>query len=142
MIHRVREVTGKPVGIKAVIGQSGWLDEMCLHINERGLQYAPDFFTVDSADGTGAAPLSLMDYMGLPIQRSLPLVVDALVRHGLRGTDAGNRLRQAHQSRGGGGGAVYGEPTVSALRAASCLRWVACNHCNATRIPAHRHYHP
>ena len=85
MIHRVREVTGKPVGIKAVIGQSGWLDEMCLHINERGLQYAPDFFTVDSADGgTGAAPLSLMDYMGLPIQRSLPLVVDALVRHGLR----------------------------------------------------------
>jgi glutamate synthase domain-containing protein 2 len=78
-------VTGKPVGIKAVIGQSDWLHKMCLRINERGLQYAPDFFTVDSADGgSGAAPQSLMDYMGLPLQRSLPLVVDKLVEHGLR----------------------------------------------------------
>jgi glutamate synthase domain-containing protein 2 len=85
MIHRVREVTGKPVGIKAVIGQSEWLDEMCLHILQRGPEYAPDFFTVDSADGgTGAAPQSLIDYMGLPIKRSLPLVVDTLVKHGLR----------------------------------------------------------
>jgi len=85
MIHRVRSVTGKPVGIKAVIGQSEWLDDMCLLIRQRGLEYAPDFFTVDSADGgTGAAPQSLIDYMGLPIQRSLPLLVDKLVAHGLR----------------------------------------------------------
>ena len=85
MIHRVREVTGKPVGIKAVIGQAGWLDELFQGINERGLDYAPDFFTVDSADGgTGAAPQSLMDYMGLPVRRSLPMLVDKLVQHGLR----------------------------------------------------------
>ena len=85
MIHRVREVTGKPTGIKAVIGQAGWLDELCQRIVERGLQYAPDFFTVDSADGgTGAAPLSLIDYMGLPVRSSLPLVVDKLVEYGLR----------------------------------------------------------
>lgn len=85
MIHRVREVTGKPTGIKAVIGQAEWLDELCQRIKERGLQYAPDFFTVDSADGgTGAAPQSLIDYMGLPLSRSLPLVLDKLVEHGLR----------------------------------------------------------
>lgn len=85
MLHRIREVTGKPVGLKAVIGQSDWLDEMCERIQVRGLQYAPDFFTVDSADGgTGAAPQSLIDYMGLPVQRSLPLVVDKLVQYGLR----------------------------------------------------------
>jgi glutamate synthase domain-containing protein 2 len=85
MIHRVRQVTGKPTGIKAVIGQAGWLDEFCQRINERGLQYAPDFFTVDSADGgTGAAPQSLIDYMGLPVRSSLPLVVDRLVEYGLR----------------------------------------------------------
>ncbi len=85
MIYRVREVTGKPVGIKAVIGQSGWLDELCERIRQRGLQYAPDFFTVDSGDGgTGAAPQSLIDFMGLPIQNSLPLVVDKLLEHGLR----------------------------------------------------------
>tara|TARA_R110002110_G_scaffold91264_1_gene237355 strand:+ start:2768 stop:4321 length:1554 start_codon:yes stop_codon:yes gene_type:complete len=85
MIHRVREVTGKPVGIKAVIGQTQWLEDLCLHIHERGLDYAPDFFTVDSADGgTGAAPQSLIDYMGLPVNQSLPIVVDTLVRYQLK----------------------------------------------------------
>ena len=85
MIHRVRQVTGKPTGIKAVIGQSQWLDEFCQKIHQRGLDYAPDFFTIDSADGgTGAAPQSLIDYMGLPLSRSLPLVVNKLVEYGLR----------------------------------------------------------
>jgi len=85
MIYRVREVTGKPVGIKAVIGQTDWLGELCLRIQSRGLDYAPDFFTVDSADGgTGAAPQSLIDFMGLPVKQSLPLVVDTLVKYGLR----------------------------------------------------------
>jgi glutamate synthase domain-containing protein 2 len=85
MIHRVREVTGKPVGIKAVIGQAAWLDEMCQRIHERGLQYAPDFMTIDSADGgTGAAPQSLIDFVGLPIKTSLPLVIDKLEEYGLR----------------------------------------------------------
>ena len=85
MIRRVRDVTGKPTGIKAVIGQAVWLDEFCQRIQERGMDYAPDFFTVDSADGgTGAAPQSLMDHMGLPVRRSLPLVVDKLVEYGLR----------------------------------------------------------
>ncbi|MCZ6828595.1 MAG: FMN-binding glutamate synthase family protein [Gammaproteobacteria bacterium] len=85
MIARVRAVTGKPVGFKAVIGSIGWLDDLCIAIHNRGPQVAPDFITIDSADGgTGAAPQSLMDYMGLPIKRSLPLVVDKLVEYGLR----------------------------------------------------------
>jgi len=85
MIHHIRDLTGKPVGIKAVIGQAAWLDEFCQRIQERGFEYAPDFFTVDSADGgTGAAPQSLIDVMGLPLKRSLPLVVDKLVEYGLR----------------------------------------------------------
>ena len=41
--------------------------------------------SLDAADGgTGAAPQSLMDYVGLPLKRSLPLVVDILVQYGLR----------------------------------------------------------
>lgn len=85
MIERIREVTGKPVGFKVVVGNTGWLQEMCEAIHRRGLQSAPDFITVDSADGgTGAAPQSLMDFMGQPIRNSLPLVVDNLIRHGLR----------------------------------------------------------
>jgi glutamate synthase domain-containing protein 2 len=84
-IVRIREVTGKPVGFKTVVGNTGWLQELCEAIHRRGLQDAPDFITIDSADGgTGAAPQSLMDYMGQPIRRSLPLVVDALTIYGLR----------------------------------------------------------
>lgn len=85
MIHHIRSVTGKPVGFKAVIGAYGWIDELCEKINERGLDYAPDFITIDSSTGgTGAAPMSLIDYVGLPIQESLPLVIDKLEHHGLR----------------------------------------------------------
>lgn len=85
MIVRVRTITGKPCGFKTVVGNSAWLDELCIAIHRRGLQDAPDFITIDSADGgTGAAPQSLMDYMGLPLKRSLPLVTDTLKEHGLR----------------------------------------------------------
>lgn len=84
-IHHVRSVTGKPTGFKVVVGETRWLDEICQAILQRGLEYAPDFINIDSADGgTGAAPQSLMDYVGLPIKRSLPLVVDKLCEYGLR----------------------------------------------------------
>jgi glutamate synthase domain-containing protein 2 len=86
MIHFVREATGKPTGIKAVIGAYGWVDSLCNAIKKRGIDSAPDFITIDSADGgTGAAPMSLIDYMGLPLRESLPLVVDILKKHNLKG---------------------------------------------------------
>jgi glutamate synthase domain-containing protein 2 len=85
MIQHVREVTGKPVGFKAVIGNKNMLDDLCRAIKMLGDDYAPDFITVDSADGgTGAAPASLIDYVGLPIHESLPLVIDTLNEYGLR----------------------------------------------------------
>jgi glutamate synthase domain-containing protein 2 len=86
MIAHVREVTGKPAGFKTVIGTYGWLDEMCALIDERGPEAAPDFIAIDGGDGgTGAAPMPLMDNVGLPIRESLPLVSGILRRHGLRG---------------------------------------------------------
>ena len=85
MIHRVRSVTSKPTGIKVAIGATAWLDDLCREINRRGIESAPDFITIDSADGgTGAAPMSLIDFVGLPIKESLPLVVDILTSHGVR----------------------------------------------------------
>jgi glutamate synthase domain-containing protein 2 len=85
MLNRIRDVSGLPVGFKAVIGAYGWLDELFEEINQRGIESAPDFITVDSGDGgTGAAPMSLIDHVGLPIKESLPLVIDMLCRHGLR----------------------------------------------------------
>lgn len=85
MIARIRRVTGKPVGFKAVIGAYGWLDKLFLEINQRGIESGPDFITVDGADGgTGAAPMPLIDDMGLPLRESLPLLVDKLNEYGLR----------------------------------------------------------
>jgi len=85
MINHIRDVTGLPVGFKTVIGAYGWLDELFELIHKRGIESAPDFITVDSGDGgTGAAPMSLMDSVGLPIRESLPLVVDMLNSYGLK----------------------------------------------------------
>jgi glutamate synthase domain-containing protein 2 len=85
MIQRVREVTGKPVGFKAVISDKAWLDDLFGLIVQRGIASAPDFITVDSADGgTGAAPLPLIDDMGLPLRESLPMLENQLMRYGLR----------------------------------------------------------
>jgi glutamate synthase domain-containing protein 2 len=85
LVGRVRDITGKPTGFKTVIGDPEWLDELLIEIVRRGSDAAPDFITVDSADGgTGAAPMPLIDYVGLPIQESLPVVVDKLHEYGLR----------------------------------------------------------
>lgn len=85
MINRIRNVTGKPVGFKTVIGSPAMLDEMFSQIRERGIEQAPDFITVDGADGgTGAAPMPLMDSVGLPLRESLPMLIDKLHEYGLR----------------------------------------------------------
>ena len=86
MIDTIRTVTGKPVGCKTVIGSPLMLDQLFQTICERGIDSAPDFITVDGADGgTGAAPMPLIDAVGLPLRESLPLLVDKLTEYGLRG---------------------------------------------------------
>lgn len=85
MIQHVREVTGKPVGMKSVIGAYGWLEKLCEAIHERGIESAPDFITVDSGDGgTGAAPMPLMDNVGMVLKEALPMVSDILHKYDLR----------------------------------------------------------
>jgi len=85
MVERIRQVTGKPVGFKFVLGHSQWLDDLLTEINQRGASSAPDFMTLDSADGgTGAAPQPLMDYVGLPLKESLPLLTNMLEKYNLR----------------------------------------------------------
>ncbi len=84
-IGHIREVTGKPVGFKMVLGDGEFIEELCQTILARGIESAPDFITVDSADGgTGAAPQSLIDYMGLPLRESLPIISNALIKHDLK----------------------------------------------------------
>jgi glutamate synthase domain-containing protein 2 len=85
MINQVRDITGKPTGIKAVLGDMSWVTEFLDEIEQRGIEYAPDFFTLDSSDGgTGAAPQALMDNVGLPLRQSLPSLVDLLNQRGFK----------------------------------------------------------
>ena len=84
-IHFIRELTGRPVGIKTAIGGWNFINELCDSINRRGLDYAPDFLTIDGGEGgSGAAPQTLIDHVSLPIAEALPRVVDALIQSGLR----------------------------------------------------------
>ena len=84
-IHHVRTVSKLPTGFKTVLGAYGWIDELCDAIERRGIEAAPDFITLDGGDGgTGAAPMSLMDNVGLPLKSALPMLADILERRGLR----------------------------------------------------------
>jgi len=84
-VEKVRSLTGKPTGFKTVLGGYDWVETLCEKIHERGIESAPDFITLDSGDGgTGAAPMPLMDNVGLPIKLSLPMLSDVLHKYGLR----------------------------------------------------------
>ena len=85
LIHRIREVTGKPVGIKTVFGAAGPFHEFFDTITRRGPESAPDFITLDGGEGgTGASPLPLMDLVGVSIRESLPEVANLLRAYGLK----------------------------------------------------------
>lgn len=84
-INYLQLVTQKPVGFKTVISEVSWLEDLCLLIHARGVEHAPDFITIDGGDGgTGAAPMPLMDNVGLPVREALPAVIDTITQFGLR----------------------------------------------------------
>lgn len=84
-IAYIRDLTGRPVGVKAAIGGWRFINDLCDAVNRRGFEYAPDFLTIDGGEGgSGAAPQTLADHMSLPITEALPRVVDALLESGLR----------------------------------------------------------
>ncbi len=85
MVLRVREVTGKPVGIKTAIGGWQFMNLLTEAVVRRGVGDAPDFIAVDGGEGgSGAAPQALADHMSLSIDEALPRVVDALIEAGIK----------------------------------------------------------
>lgn len=131
-IAHVREVTGKPTGFKAVIGAYGWLEDLCAEINRRGIESAPDFIAIDSGDGgTGAAPMPLMDNVGLLIRQSLPMVVDILTRHGLRDRikviAAGKLITPAEVAWAYCAGADFVTSARGFMFALGCIQAMKCN---------------
>jgi glutamate synthase domain-containing protein 2 len=81
----LRELTGRPVGVKTAIGGWDFVNDLCETVLRRGRDYAPDFLAIDGGEGgSGAAPQTLMDHMSLPITEALPRVVDSLLQADLK----------------------------------------------------------
>lgn len=84
-IADLRELTGRPVGVKTAVGGWQFMYQLTAAVHRRGLEFAPDFLVIDGGEGgSGASPQALADHMGLPIAEALPRVVDALIETGLK----------------------------------------------------------
>jgi glutamate synthase domain-containing protein 2 len=82
-VEKVRSVTGKPVGIKLVVGGNDAIFDLAAEMKRTGK--GPDFITVDGGEGgTGASYQELMDSVGLPIKSALPILDCTLKRFGVR----------------------------------------------------------
>ncbi|MEZ4287751.1 MAG: FMN-binding glutamate synthase family protein [Polyangiales bacterium] len=82
-IARVQEVCGLPVGIKFCLGRQSEFHALISEMKAQNI--FPDYIDVDGAEGgTGAAPKSFMDGVGLPLFKALPYVHDALVEAKVR----------------------------------------------------------
>ena len=81
----IRELTGRPVGIKTAVGGLHFLNDIAENVLRRGLEYAPDFIVIDGGEGgSGAAPQALFDHMSLSIEEALPRAADVLYESGLK----------------------------------------------------------
>lgn len=79
----IREATGLPVGMKIVVGQEKYVEELAKLMRETGKH--PDFITVDGGEGgTGATYQELADSVGLPLKSALRILHQALVKEGVR----------------------------------------------------------
>ena len=80
----IRKLTGKPVGIKTVVGAASAVQDLFDNIVKRGVETAPDFITIDGGEGgKGAAPMPLIDLVGMSVRKALPLVANIRDKAGL-----------------------------------------------------------
>ena len=82
-VARVRQATGRPVGVKFVVGDAGFLDEWFTDCKANP-RHCPDYVQIDGGEGgSGAAPSALAESTGMPITMAIPMAVEARARHGL-----------------------------------------------------------
>ena len=132
LIAKTREAAQRPVGIKMVLGNLDTLDEFLAAIVKRGPASAPDFITLDSGDGgTGAAPLPLIDTVGMTIRESLPYTVDALNKAGLRKRirviATGKMITPAEAAWAFCAGADFVSSARGFMFALGCIQAMKCN---------------
>lgn len=129
-IKRVQEVSQLPVGMKFCLGREVELRNL-VHEMKRDNIF-PDYITVDGAEGgTGAAPRSFMDDLGVPIFKALPAVHDLLIEEGVRSKmklmGAGKLISPGRQfiAFSLGANAVY--TARGFMMALGCIQALQCN---------------
>ena len=82
-IERVQQVSGLPTGFKLCVGTVSEFENLVVEMKRQDI--FPDFITVDGAEGgTGAAPKSFLDGVGMPLAAGLHAVNACLEKHGVR----------------------------------------------------------
>jgi len=82
-IKKVQDISELPVGIKFCLGDEKEFEEFVKEMKKQDV--FPDYIAVDGAEGgTGAAPKSFMDDMGIPIMPALDEVHGILCKEGVR----------------------------------------------------------
>jgi glutamate synthase domain-containing protein 2 len=82
-IAHLQEVSQIPVGIKLCLGRLDQFRALAREMKRSG--HSPDFITIDGAEGgTGAAPKSFMDEVGMSLMRALPIAHKILIEEGVR----------------------------------------------------------
>ncbi len=131
-VAHIRDVTGKPVGVKTAVG--GWVfaADLCEAIQRRGLEFAPDFLVIDGGEGgSGAAPQALADHVALPIAEALPRVVDALLeanlKHRIRVVASGKLVTSAKAAWALCVGADFVNTARGFMFALGCIQALRCH---------------
>lgn len=135
-IAQIRELSGKPVGIKFCLGDPSFLDQICKAFNSTGIR--PDYLAIDGAEGgTGAAPLAHTNLLGYPMLDAVMMAENKLIEYGLR-----EQIRICASGKVWTGGALAIALACGADWAASARGFmlsVGCIqalHCNTNFCPA------
>ena len=128
----IRDLTGRPVGVKTAIGGWAFMNDLCEHVTRRGLEYAPDFLVIDGGEGgSGAAPQTLADHMSLPIAEALPRVIDALLeadlKHRIRVVASGKLVTSAKAAWALCVGADFINTARGFMFALGCIQALRCH---------------
>ncbi len=82
-IKLIQDITKLPTGIKLCLGREKEFDELIK--NMKNAKVFPDYIDLDGAEGgTGAAPKSFMDDIGLPLFDALEIVIKVLEKYKVR----------------------------------------------------------
>jgi glutamate synthase domain-containing protein 2 len=134
--NKLRQLCGKPWGIKFCVGKADYVRKLAQWMKDhppgKDVLYGPDFIHIDGGEGgTGAAPPMRVDFIGMSIYHSLPLVDNILRQYGVRNDvvlmSSGKIYSPAHLFIHLALGADIGCAVRGPMTAVGCLQAFKCH---------------